>query len=367
MPERDAIAKTNGGGYNERKFGGERSSRGGRILNKQLKTKIGAGLCALALVVGGGGYYYFHVHTDTPGTAIETLGYALERHNVTEFNRVVDVDSLLDSGYDGFVEGVTASVATDSKTRDAIKNFTHMLRGPMLLSLKTALNSYVANGELKTDDNVGIREILERTGLNGVEIRDVKNLQPNDADKNEAFVDVVIHQPELENDFPLRLVLNRTNDRWQVTRVQNFQEYVEQINRSRRMQLDDYLAKSGEINSKHDAFLRENEHKYGMILSLGNLSKDNTRADLKRMITDVFAKDWEARKQELFGLHVPRDAEPLHNLYLRICDQAIDAASDYAKWMDDNNTMTIKSAEEKIHRVQEMISEASDLARRMTS
>ena len=66
-------------------------------------------------------------------------------------------------------------------------------------------------------------------------------------------------------------------------------------------------------------------------------------------------------------MKVPKDAETLQNLYMRICDLSIAAAKDYAKWMDDNNAATIKSAEEKIHQVQTLMAEAASLAKRMTS
>ena len=139
------------------------------------------------------------------------------------------------------------------------------------------------------------------------------------------------------------------------------------MTQARRIQLDEYLAQAAEINTRHETKIREAEEKYGMILALGSLAQDKTRADLKALLDDGFKKDWELRKQELFSLHVPKDAEPLHNLYMRICDLWIDAAQDYSSWMDDNNSMTIKAAEEKIHQVQDLTSEASALAKRMTS
>lgn len=338
-------------------------------MEKKTKMKIGAGIAALALVVAGGGYFYFHVNNDTPEFAIKTIQESIDKHNTKTFNRVVDVDGVLDSGYEGFVEGVTFpenSMSPDAK--ESIKNIMNMLRAPMILSLKSAIESYIATGDLKVEENGGVVELLEKTGLNDAEIRDVKNIQINDADKNEAFADLIIYQPELGEEFPLQFILTRNKDKqWQVVRVQNFQEYVEQIGEARRAQVDDYLAKAGEINSRHEATIREAEQKYGMILAVGNLAQEKTRTDLKVLINDVFKKDWETRKQELFSLKVPKGAEPLHNLYMQICDLSIAAAQDYAKWLDDNNSATIKSAEEKIHQVQSLITEAAVVAKRMTS
>ena len=334
-------------------------------MKKRVKKIAGACMAAAALLVAGGGYYYFHVHTDTPDVAMKTLAKSIERHDLKEFHRVVNVDSVLDSGYDGFVAGLT-SAKTPTDSDESMKNFLQILRAPMMLSLKAALDSYIATGELKAQGTDGVRELLERTGLNDIEIRDVKNIQVNDANRNEAFADIIVFQPELEREFPIQFILNRGDDnQWQVARVQNFQEYVEQIMQARRTQLDEYLATISEINTSHEASLREAEQKYGMILSLGNLAQDKTRADLKNILLDVYKRDWEQRKQELFGLHVPKDAETLHNLYIKICDLSIASTQDYANWMDDKNAMTIKSAEDKFHQAQTLMTEATALARRM--
>ena len=338
-------------------------------MNKRLKKSLGAGLAALAVVVAGGGYYYFHVHTDTPAHAIEAVGESIAHHDLKEFHRAVNVDSVLDSGYEGFADGLAAIDSTATpETQEALRNVTRMLREPMMLSLKAALESYVATGKLNPEQNVGVLELLERTGLNGAEIRDVKNVELNDADKNQAFADVMVYQPELGRDFPIEIVLARgKDDRWQITRVKNFQEYVAQITQARREQLNQYLAQAAEINARHDVTVRAAEEKYGLILSAGSLAQDKTRAELKTLIDDTFKRDWELRKQELFGLHVPKDAEPLHNLYLRICDVWLDAAHDYGRWLDDNNALTIRAAEDKIHQAQELTSDAGALAKRMTS
>lgn len=338
-------------------------------MNKRTKMIAGAGLAALALLLGGGGYYYFHVQTDTPEYAINQISRAIEKHDVKEFHRAVDVNSLLDSGYDGFIEGLTSTdSATNPEAREAIKNFTQMLRAPMIASLKAAIDSYVEKGKLHSEENVGVIEMLERTGLNKIEIHSVKNIQVKDADRDEAFADVMISQPELDGEFPLQILLKRNEDnRWQVTRIENFRDYVAKIAQARRAQLEEYLSKAGEINERHAAIVRDAEQKYSLILATGSLGDNKTREELKHLVTDIIQKDWELRKQELFGLPVPKDAETLHNLYMKVCDLWIAASKDYAKWLDDKNAATIKSAEDKIHQAQTLTTEARAIAKRMTS
>lgn len=337
-------------------------------MKKRTRMTLGAGLAALALIVTGGGYYYFHTDTDTPAFAIETAQKSIQQHDTKTFHKVVNVDSLLESGYDGFVEIVTSpDIVTVDDTREAIKEFTQMLRDPMLLSLKTAIDSYVATGSLDTEENFGVMELLDRTGLKGAKVHDVKNVQISDANRNEAFADLIIFHTELNREFPLQLVLTRKEDTWQVDHVQNFREYVDEIAKARRVQLEEYLKLSSEINARHEATMREVEKDYGLILSTGNLAEDKTRTALKALVNDEFKKDWQERKEELFKLRVPKDAETLHKLYMKICDSAIDAAQDYSKWTENLNPATIKSAEEKIRQMQTLTTEATAIVKRMTS
>ena len=335
-------------------------------MDKRTKTKLGAALAALALVIAGGGYYFFHADDDTPAYTMKMIQRSVEKHDTKTFYRMVDVDGVLDSGYDGFVEGLSSSVdASTPDAKEAVREFAQILRGSLILTLKTAIDSYVSTGDLNVDD--GLIELLDRTGLNDAQVRDIKNIQVNDADRNEAFADLIIFQPGLNKEFPLHLILTRKDKVWKVTRVQNFKEYVAEVAEAERASLHDYLVKVAEINSKHEAATRDAEQRYGLILAAGNLAKKETRDELKSLIDGVLKKDWEARKQELFALHVPRDAKTLHNLYMKICDVALAAAQDYSKWLDDNNPATIKAAEEKIHQVQTLQTDAQALAKRMTS
>ena len=334
-------------------------------MNKRIK--LAAGAVAAAAILAGGGWYWFHTRTDTPDYAINSVTKSIEAHDVNEFHRYVNLDSVLDSGYNGFIDGMTNfDPALTPETKEAILNFTQILRAPLLLSLKASIDSYVETGDLNTKENVGVADLIQRTGLNDIELRGIKNIQRNDANENEAFADVIVFQPELEREFPIEIVLARQEDKhWQIVRVQNLQEFVAQVAQVRRAQIGEYLAKVAEINMRHELVIRETEQKFGTILTHGNLGQDKTRAELKAVMLDTFKKDWESRKQELFSLHVPKDAETLHNLYMRICDLFIGYADDYAKWLDDKNALTIKSAESKIHQAQTLMTEAAALAKRM--
>ena len=329
------------------------------------KLKIGAGLAVILLA--GGGYYCLKTDKGTPEDVMARVEKSVKDHDKAAFYKLVDVDGVLNSGYDDVVEGLTdADKSMSIEAREAVKNFTQMLKSPLMISLKSAIDSYVERGEFDGAD--GVKELLSRTGIDKIEFRGVENIAVNPDDENFASADVKIFQPELGHEFKLKANLQKDESaQWKITGLQNFREFVNQIGEVRHAQLQAYLTKSEEITSLHDQTIRDAEQKYSSILAVGNIGQEGTRSDLKNLMLDVVKKDWEVRKQELFNLTVPQGAENLHNLRIKICDLEIGYAEDYAQWMIDKKASTLKSAEEKHRQSQVLTTEANVLARRMAN
>ena len=333
------------------------------------KLKLGVGLGIVAFLIAGGGYSLLISGRDTPEYALQTVQKAVENHNKSDFYKVVDLQSILDDSYSSIVEGVTDSDKTmtdDAKV--AIKNFTEMLREPLYLSLKSAIDSYIETGEFNRMENASVTNLLERTGLDTFKYRGVEGVAINPKNSTLATAKVRIYQPELAQDFVFNVILKRNlNDEWQIVSLENLPNFMDMINAVRRVHLDEYLAQSAEINSRHDAKITDAEQKYLEILSNGTLGQDKVRAELKMLMLDTYKKDWEERKQELFNLHVPQGAKPLHSLRMKICDLEIAYANDYAQWMDDKKAETSKSAEEKKRLAKTLRAEDNALTRRLAN
>ena len=164
----------------------------------------------------------------------------------------------------------------------------------------------------------------------------------------------------------MKFVLTKTgSDNWKVVRVENFKEFITQINQVRLKSLDEYLKQSEEINKRHDKIIADAEQKYKAIKAAGSLAQDRTRISLRDLMSNVIKKDWEARKIEFLKLTVPKDAETLQNLRLKICDLEISYAEGMALWMDDKRALTIKTAEEKHRQAQTLKSEEKIWVRNM--
>ena len=341
-------------------------------MSNRIKLALVGGL-AVVLIAIIGAYFFLHSKSDTPEYALKAVNEAIAAHDTRKFNRVVDADQLLSTIYDGFVEGLTESdQSMTPEAREAITNFTQMLRQPIINSLKAAIETYVETGSpeqtSEPDDGfLAASEIMERAGLSKLDYRGIDGVSLDENNPNRAIADVRFYQSEAANEFVFKVAIEKDDDSdWRITRLENFREFTELIAQTRRAALDKYLEQTSEINLRHDQTIREAEQKYGAILSLGSLGRAQTRFDLKVLLTDVVKKDWEVRKQELFGVEVPKAAEPLQNLRMRICDLSIESAADYAKWMEDKKSATVKSADEKHKQVQVLLDEEKLLIGRMT-
>jgi hypothetical protein len=336
-------------------------------LDRKLKLGVGAGIAALLIAYGG--YELLISGRDTPNYALQIVEKSVENHNKADFYKVVNLESILDDSYNSIVAGVTD--ADQSMTEDAkaaVKNFTEMLREPLLLSLKAAIDSYIETGEFNKEENASIKTLLERTGLDKFKYRGTVTVAINPKNSNEATARIIVFQSEINEDFVFNVMLERNlKDEWQIVRIQNFQQFIDKLNAVRRVQLDKYLAESEEIIARHNPAVIDSEQKYHEILSHGTLGQDEIRTEIKNLMLEVVKKDWEQRKQELSALEIPNGAKTIHNLRMKICDLEIGYAEDYAQWMDDKKAETAKSADEKKARAKTLKTEENLLYRRLSN
>lgn len=325
-------------------------------------------------------YFSFNSKANSPEYAMQMLEEAITQHDKAKFDSAVDVDRVLDSSYNSFVEGMIDFDKTmPNEVKDSISNFAQLLKVPMTASMKAAIDNYVTTGtfEEKSKNEINdsepdanllaASEILDRSGLSKLEFRQVDNVNIDENNENQAIAEVRAYQQEAAREFVFDVVLEKNeNGDWHVVGIRNFRNFINLINQTRREQLDRYLDETAAIISRHDKTIREADQKYGTILSIGSIGQDNTRGDLKTLMNDVVKKDWEVRKQELFNVSVPKGAEALQNLRIKICDLSIESAELYARWMDDKKAITIKDAEEKRKQVQTLFEEEKILVNRMS-
>lgn len=320
---------------------------------QSIKKRLIALGVVLVLLVAAGGYWYVDIYTKTPEYTLKMVQEAVSDHNKEKLEKYVAVDHLLDTASDDMLDGlIQAMVPATGDTREAVSNLSRMFKTPVVTSLRTAVMNYVEYGSWtnqKSDDNsvnslVDADMIVNRIGLPSIEFQKLDSMAV-DKEEGTALAKVRVLQTDSNEEFVLDVELCQQEDGlWQVYEIVNFKDFIEKLQNIRQQQVKAYLEESSQLMAQHDAVIAESQQKITAILAGGTLGNDSIRGQVKRVSEEQVA-DWQSRKAELEAMEVPDAAGSLHRLRLKICDARIEAAANYAKWVDDKKAATIRASD----------------------
>lgn len=320
---------------------------------QSIKKRLIALGVVLVLLAAAGGYWYVDIYTKTPEYTLKMVQEAVSDHNKEKLNKYVAVDHLLDTASDDMLDGlIQAMVPATGDTREAVSNLSRMFKTPVVTSLRTAVMNYVEYGSWtnqKSDDNsvnslVDADMIVNRIGLPSIEFQKLDSMAV-DKEEGTALAKVRVLQTDSNEEFVLDVELCQQEDGlWQVYEIVNFKDFIEKLQNIRQQQVKAYLEESSQLMAQHDAVIAESQQRITAILAGGTLGNDIIRSQVKKVSEEQVA-DWQSRKAELEAMEVPDAAGSLHRLRLKICDARIEAAANYAKWMDDKKAATIRASD----------------------
>ena len=320
---------------------------------QSIKKRLIALGVVLVLLAAAGGYWYVDIYTKTPEYTLKMVQEAVSDHNKEKLDKYVAVDHLLDTASDDMLDGlIQAMVPATGDTREAVSNLSRMFKTPVVTSLRTAVMNYVEYGSWtnqKSDDNsvnglVDADMIVNRIGLPSIEFQKLDSMAV-DKEEGTALAKVRVLQTDSNEEFVLDVELCQQEDGlWQVYEIVNFKDFIEKLQNIRQQQVKAYLEESSQLMAQHDAVIAESQQRITAILAGGTLGNDGIRSQVKKVSEEQVA-DWQSRKAELEAMVVPDAAGSLHRLRLKICDARIEAAANYAKWMDDKKAATIRASD----------------------
>mgnify|MGYP005753533845 FL=1 len=320
---------------------------------QSIKKRLIALGVVLVLLAAVGGYWYVDIYTKTPEYTLKMVQEAVSDHNKEKLDKYVAVDHLLDTASDDMLDGlIQAMVPATGDTREAVSNLSRMFKTPVVTSLRTAVMNYVEYGSWtnqKSDDNsvnglVDADMIVNRIGLPSIEFQKLDSMAV-DKEEGTALAKVRVLQTDSNEEFVLDVELCQQEDGlWQVYEIVNFKDFIEKLQNIRQQQVKAYLEESSQLMAQHDAVIAESQQRITAILAGGTLGNDGIRSQVKKVSEEQVA-DWQSRKAELEAMEVPDAAGSLHRLRLKICDARIEAAANYAKWMDDKKAATIRASD----------------------
>lgn len=347
-----------------------------RIAVQSLKIRVAIFVLTAVVLAAAGGWWYAGYYVKTPEYAIKMVQEAAADHDREKLYRYMDVAHLLDAAGDAMLDGlVYAMVPAAGDTKEAVSSLTRMFKAPVVMSLQGAVDNYVEQGawiDKNTDggsmaDSVNADMIVSRIGLPDIEFQKLESMAV-DKENGTAVAKVRVLQAEAGEEYTLDVELIETDSgSWQVYEIANFKDFIEELQMVRQRQVKAYLEESASLMLQHDALLGETEQELAALLAEGTLGSNDTRARVKSVLESRIIPDWQARKAELEAMSVPEAAGSLHRLRLKICDARIDAAANYARWMDDKKAATIRASDSSLRMAKTLEKEAELLTKQVNA
>ena len=222
------------------------------------QKKLIAGL--LVLVLGALAFYFLY-WTKTPEYSLNLVREAVKNHNTEQFERHVDLDSLLNKGYDDFI---AYYLKTEGKDLGGFQTLAagaaQMMKPSLVASLKSEILKSVSEvKEANTPTDTGKQDKTKQQVAvlndNASKIYnknvEVKGIKTDSQEPGVSIATIALHNKELEKDFDIKLKMNKLeNGQWRVKEITNLIPLLDAIKEAE-------LEKARKI----DATVKENIYK----------------------------------------------------------------------------------------------------------
>lgn len=193
------------------------------------QKKLIAGL--LVLVLGALAFYFLY-WTKTPEYSLNLVREAVKNHNTEQFERHVDLDSLLNKGYDDFI---AYYLKTEGKDLGGFQTLAagaaQMMKPTLVASLKSEVLKSIsevkdANAPADTGKQDKTKQQVAVLNDNASKIYnknvEVKGIKTDSQEPGVSIATIALHNKELEKDFDIKLKMNKLeNGQWRVKEITN--------------------------------------------------------------------------------------------------------------------------------------------------
>lgn len=201
------------------------------------KKKVGIGIFIgiICLVA-----FYFLYWVRTPIYSINIIKEAVQKHDVTTFERHVDMDTLYTKAFDDFIVATDKIEGKNYLSNPLAAGFIQMLKSPVVAALKVATIEGVKgdnkNDTAKSDDANNMAKNIEgRSGLDKSVVKDVSVISK---EGDTAIVAIKIYNRQVDKDFALKVKMSKLDDgKWRLKEVTNLVEFLIEVNDAEKVKL----------------------------------------------------------------------------------------------------------------------------------
>jgi hypothetical protein len=197
-----------------------------RLKNKKVIIAIGIlGMAVIAMVL-----FYFCYWVKTPAYSLNLVRTAIEKHDLAQFERHVDLQSVYDRGFDSLMQ---AELKRNGESDNALLlGLVTNVKAGIVDTLVTTTKKYVETGKFSKQDgqdngaksakNMGI---VPKVNAQRIAFKDIRNTEK---DGKVAVVTLEIHDTQVDKDFDINVNMRELEDgTWQVVELSNLAEFTE--------------------------------------------------------------------------------------------------------------------------------------------
>ena len=191
-------------------------------------------LLVLLLALGTGGYFYYQSLKQGPKGALVLAAAAVQAHDMTTFERYVDVNSVTTHLVDDVTQQGAVLTALVPGGGLLMGGAMRLLKPTLAKAAHQEVQRFVETGSLESAAAAAPKRLVNvsLTGLAGKVVgpdSEFKGIKYSREEGNNAYVGLEITQPKYDTTMVVEVKLRRQGDHWQMTQIMNSGELLRDV------------------------------------------------------------------------------------------------------------------------------------------
>ena len=214
------------------------------MTTKKILLLIGV-LLILTGVVGLGTFYTYQKFKAKPVNAVRAARAAVDKHDLAEFQKFVDLDALIDiAAKEILTAQINATLDPATYSVDEVQSRYEKQKADFVQSARSAADEFISTGKVTFPQNLtDAQKFLKKSGVDSCEIRGTTKPR---LEGNVQTATVTFYNRYMKFSFELELELSPVEENlWRVTNAKGFDNYYAGYRRSLKRKLDSLNAPIG--------------------------------------------------------------------------------------------------------------------------
>ena len=192
----------------------------------------------LIILISVGALYYFSGQKKTPEHSINLISTAIKQHDLATFEKHFDTEAFYSQAFDDVI-APTLRQPTDDGINDFLAGIMATVKQTFVSSMVDQTKRYVESGSLENQNN-GAEQILAKkfTELTDFRNSTFKSVRTTKIEGNIAYVNLLIHQNQIDEDFDLQIKMRKLQDEsWSIVSINNIREFLAEASKKKTEKL----------------------------------------------------------------------------------------------------------------------------------